>query len=118
MIRIGEILDPGNHSGRAQTIALGTIGIDCTYAYSKHIQKKSPQSVNTSSKTTRKRTLNIKRPRQSDPITRPTTSMRKEEIGLSSTRRNIRMSEMVSSPDQPGISGGDVVGVEFRIDER
>ena len=44
--------------------------------------------------------------------------MRKEEIGLSSTRRSIRMSKMVSSPDQPGIGGGDVVGVEFRIDER
>ena len=116
MIRVGEILDPGNHSRCGQTIAFCTIGVD----YHTHPKKTRP--VNTprlpNPKLERKRTLNIQRPRQSDPIARPTTSMRKEEIGLSSTGRNIRMSEMVSTPDQPGIGGGDVVGVEFGIDER
>ena len=89
VIGIGEVLDPRDHTARAESVA-------CVAAV--------------------RVVFHVEHSREGDPVVTPASSMCKEVFGLSGPGAGRGDGEVVPTTDETGVGGSVIVGVEGGID--
>ena len=88
MIRVHEILDPGDHGGRAEAVARRAVRV----------------------------VLDVEHAGQGDAVTGPAAAVGEEVVGLRGAAAGVRVGEVVAAADETGGGGAVVVGGEGGVD--